>query len=128
MTPGMPLPASTLAGYRLRRRETAAMAEQSAFVTNIMETLTPLGDARLKRMFGGYGIFLDGAMFALVSRHDELFLKADDVNRGAFLERGSGSHGKMPYFAAPAEALDGWSALEPWARGAVAASKRAKRK
>ncbi len=104
------------------------MAEQSDFVTSVMATLTPLGDVKLKRMFGGYGLFIDGAMFALISRRDELFLKADDVNKGAFLAQGSGTHGKMPYYAAPPGSLDGWDAMEPWARGAAEAAKRAKKR
>jgi len=56
----------------------------------------PLGDVRAKSMFGGYGLFLDGLMFGLVTRDDALFLKADDTNRPAFEGRGLKSFGKMP--------------------------------
>ena len=104
------------------------MAEQSAFVSEVMETLTPLGDFRLKRLFCGYGLFMDGGMFALITRRDELFLKADEVNRDAFIAEDSGTHGRMPYYAAPPGSLKGWAAMEPWARGAVEAAGRAKGK
>jgi hypothetical protein len=89
------------------------MAEQSAFVSEVMETLTPLGDFRLKRMFGGYGLFMDGGMFALMTRRDELFLMADEVNRDAFIAEDSGTRGRMPYYAAPpgSEGLGGDGAL-----------------
>ena len=104
------------------------MAEPSAFMSKILNLLAPLGEVTSKRMFGGYGMFLDGNMFALVTRNDELFLKADDVNKAAFLERGSKSHGRMPYYSTPIESLNRWAEMEIWVRGAVAASQRGKKK
>ena len=102
------------------------MAQPSEFVSRLLQITVPLGDVAAKSMFGGYGLFLDGLMFGLVTRNDELFLKADDANRGEFEERGLKRYGKMPYFAAPEECLADWSAMERWAQGAVAAAKRAK--
>ncbi len=52
-------------------------------------------------------------------------MKADNGNRPAFEKAGLESHGKMPYYRAPEGSLDGWASLEPWARGAVEAAKRA---
>ncbi len=103
------------------------MAGQSEFVMGLLTLLAPLGAVRAKPMFGGYGLFLDDAMFALIPREEELFLKADDINRPAYLERGRHSHGKMPYYAVPPEALGSWQAMQPWATGAAAAAKRAKK-
>ena len=104
------------------------MAEQSAFVSRLQTLFVALGEVAPKRMFGGYGLFLDGTMFALVTRNDELFLKADEENRDSFIARSSKTHGKMPYYAAPPGCLESWREAEPWVRGAVAASKRAKAK
>lgn len=104
------------------------MAEPSAFISDLLTLLTPLGDVTSKRMFGGYGLFYEGAMFALVSRSEALFLKADEVNKGAFIEIGAKTHGKMPYYAAPAETLESWAAMERWAKGSVEAALRAKKK
>ncbi len=104
------------------------MAELSEFVSKVLRVLTPLGDVNVRRMFGGFGLFLDGTMFALISRNDELFLKADDENRPDFEDRGSMTHGKMPYYSAPPETLESWQEMEPWAQGAVDASHRSKRK
>ena len=104
------------------------MPEHSPCVASILRLCAPLGPVAVKRMFGGYGLFLDGRMFALVSRGEELFLKADDINKAAFIERGSPTHGKMPYYLAPEDALDGWDRMAPWAEGAVEAAKRAKKK
>ncbi len=100
------------------------MAEQSAFVSKVIDLMTPLGDVRAKPMFGGYGLFLDGTMFALVPKSEELFLKADDVNKGEFEKQGAKSRGRMPYYSAPEGALESWAAMEPWATGAVGAAKR----
>ncbi len=104
------------------------MGGHSQFVSSILDLCAPLGAVTAKRMFGGYGLFLEGKMFALVSRDEELFLKADEVNKAAFVERGSTSFGRMPYYSAPEEALDGWDGMAPWAEGAVEASRRAKKK
>ncbi len=101
------------------------MAKQSEYVTRVLEILTPLGEIRAKPMFGGHGLFLDGPMFALITRADELYLKADAENRPAFEARGLQGYGKMPYRAAPPEALEGWFGMQPWAEGAVAAAGRA---
>ena len=104
------------------------MVELSAFVARIVALFVPLGEVAVKRMFGGYGLFFEGKMFALISRNDELFLKADAENRDAFIARGSQTHGKMPYYAAPAGALESWRDAEPWVRGALAAAQRAQAK
>ena len=103
------------------------MAEHSPYVISILTLMTPLGDVRAKRMFGGYGLFLDDCMFALISRGEELFLKADDGNRDSFGALGRQSHGKMPYYSVPEGALGDWSQTEPWAMGATAAAKRTKK-
>ncbi|MDP6407734.1 MAG: TfoX/Sxy family protein [Alphaproteobacteria bacterium] len=101
------------------------MAKQSEFVSRVLEILTPLGEIRAKPMFGGHGLFLDGTMFALITRADELYLKADDENRPAFENRDLQGYGKMPYRGAPPESLTGWQEMQPWAEGAVAAAGRA---
>lgn len=103
------------------------MAPQSDFVTDVLTILVPLGGVHARRMFGGHGLFLDDRMFALISRDGGLFLKADDINRGAFEAKGCKTHGKMPYYSAPPEALNSWRDMEPWATGAVAAARRAKK-
>ena len=104
------------------------MAEPSAFVTSVLTIMTPLGDVQPKRMFGGWGLFLEGNMFALINKGEELFLKADDENKDAFIAEGSGTHGKMPYYAVPPEALEGWTQMQPWAEGAVGAAMRTAKK
>ena len=104
------------------------MKKLNPFVSRVLILLAPLGEVTVRSMFGGCGIFLDGAMFALISPRDELYFKADEVNRPAFTQQELPSYGKMPYYQAPANALKSFKAIEPWARGAIGASARAKSK
>jgi len=84
-----------------------------------------------KRMFGGYGIFLDGRMFALVA-DGELYLKADAGNAGGFDGRSlpsftyesSRGTATMSYRLAPPEFVESPERHLQWARDAIAASKR----
>ncbi len=85
----------------------------------------PLGEVTGKSMFGGLGVFCDGLMFALITRHGELYLKADDENRPKHEQAGLEKYGRMPYYRAPEDALTDWRSLEPWAGAAYLAAKRA---
>ncbi len=101
------------------------MADQVAFVERVLHLLAPLGDVRVRRMFGGRGLFLEGRMFALISRNGGLFLKADEINKGEFEARGCLAHNDIFYFSTPDEALQSWEEMAPWAQGAVGAAERA---
>ena len=86
-------------------------------------------------MFGGWGFYLDGRMFALVL-HEIFYLKVDDANRAEFEARGlepfryemKGRLMTMAYFQPPLEALDDGEMLCQWARKGVEAAARAARK
>ena len=90
----------------------------------VIALTAPLGAVTGKAMFGGFGVFCDGVMFGLITRAGDLYLKADDENRSAFEDAGLEKYGKMPYHQAPPGALDSWSALDPWASGALEAAQR----
>ncbi len=104
------------------------------FVTHLLDLLEPLGPVSARRMFGGYGIYLERMMFALVA-DDILYLKVDDVSRGAFAAAGlepfrytrKGKSYQMSYHAAPEDALEDAELLRDWARKAVEAAMRAAR-
>lgn len=89
----------------------------------LTEALAPLGDVTSKKMFGGYGIFEAGKMFALVNSKGVVHLKADDANRQRFEERGATPHGKMPYYEVPAEVMSDSEELRAWAAESIAVSK-----
>ena len=111
------------------------MAAKSEFVEYLTEQLQPLGAVSARGMFGGWGFYLDGRMFALVA--DEAFyIKVDDANRADFETRGlppfryemQGKLKSMAYFQPPAEAMDDGEILCEWARKGVEAAARAAKK
>ena len=105
------------------------------FTDYLHELFAPLGTIRIRRMFGGAGVFLDDVMFALVA-DEVLYLKADDENRPQFEAEGleafsyesRGKRVTLSYFRAPDEAMDSPALMHPWARGALAAALRGARK
>jgi DNA transformation protein len=111
------------------------MASSSEFVEFVLESLQPLRGVSARRMFGGYGIYKDGLMFALVA-DDQLYLKADDSNRPAFEAQGlrpftyagKGRPIQMSYCEAPSEGFDDPEILCAWAGEAYAAALRAKKR
>lgn len=107
------------------------MTTNRAFADFVEESLQPLGPVTARPMFGGYGIFLDGLMFALIA-DDLLYLKVDDGNRPAFEDLGLSPFiyeskvrpVRMSYSEAPPDALDQPETLCAWARNALAAARR----
>lgn len=101
------------------------------FIDYVMELLGPFGTVRTRRMFGGYGVYLDGLMFAIVSQ-DTLYLKADEMNRVEFEQAGCESFGyarkgkraTLNFFRTPEEAMESPELMLPWARTAYAAALR----
>lgn len=108
------------------------MPRRNEFVDYLCELLTPLGRIRAKAMFGGYGLYCDERFFALVAE-DTLYLKADDETREVFIKAGQkpftfvmkNAEQTMSYYTVPAEALDDFSEMKPWAKLALAAAGRA---
>jgi DNA transformation protein and related proteins len=86
------------------------------FADELVEGFETLGGVSWKKMFGGVGIFVAGSMFALIDSDAQLHLKVDDTNRGLFESAGVEQHGRMPYYAVPADVLEDDDALLEWAR------------
>lgn len=91
------------------------MASDPGFFEDMMEMLRPFGDVTGRAMFGGYGIFESGDMFALVS-DNTLYFKADDSNRSGYEDAGSAQFKPMPYWEVPVDVLDSEAEVEEWAR------------
>lgn len=64
------------------------MAKDKTFADAVVARLVPMGPVTWKRMFGGFGIYLDGLMFGLIA-DDALYFKVDDDNRPEFEAAGS---------------------------------------
>ena len=106
----------------------------SDFVDHVLDLLTPWGGVSARKMFGGYGLYKQGAMFALAAE-DVLYFKVDDRNRPLFQQLGmtpftydgQGKPVEMPYWETPPDALDDGAALIDFARGALDAALAAKK-
>jgi DNA transformation protein len=88
--------------------------------------LAHLGDISIRKMFGGYGVFEAGTMFALVDSQGGIFFKVDATNLERYEEVGSTKHGRMPYYRVPDQVLDDESALQEWAQLSIMVSRNAK--
>jgi DNA transformation protein and related proteins len=50
----------------------------------IMDQLAGLGEITERRMFGGYGLYLEGLFFGLIDRQGQLYLRADEATQADF--------------------------------------------
>jgi DNA transformation protein len=110
------------------------MPNSADFVNHCLELLEPLGRPRARRMFGGHGVYVDELFLALIA-DERLYLKVDTESRPAFEAAGcgpfvyggkNGETGVLGYFSAPDEAIESPTAMQPWARLALAAALRAR--
>jgi len=107
---------------------------RSAFVAALDDVFEAFGPIRAKRMFGGYGIYCEDLMFALVS-DDVLYLKSDEAMARELAARDlepfeytrQGKRMQMSYYTAPAEIFDDPDEAQRWAKRAYAAALRARK-
>lgn len=100
----------------------------------IKDLFSPFGEIAIRKMFGGAGVYCDGAFFAIIG-DDDLWLKVDDASRAEFEAAGlapfevemNGKVGTMSYYNAPEEIFDDNDALRHWAGLALAAAARNKK-
>lgn len=100
------------------------------YCDHILDLLSPLRGVSARAMFGGYGLYRSGLMFAIIV-DDALYFKVTDLNRADFEAAGSEafqyqSKGKavtLSYWNAPPEALDDESTLLDWAEKSCRAAR-----
>ena len=56
-------------------------------ITHLLDLLQPLGKVSARRMFGGYGLYLEDRMFGLVAE-GTLYLKVDADSEGDYAQAG----------------------------------------
>ena len=105
---------------------------RNEFVAYVQELMAGWAAVAARKMFGGYGLYREGLMFALIVE-DELFFKTDADNVAQF-ER-AGSHPfvyqsqtrivQMSYWSAPAASLDSPVEMGGWCQSAYGAALRA---
>lgn len=109
------------------------MTVSQSFIEQAKELFLPFGDIRIKKMFGGAGLYCDDLFFAIMD-DGAIYFKVDDETRKAFEGRGlapftfemkDGSSATMSYYNAPEEIFDDEEELRRWTRLALDAARRA---
>ncbi len=109
------------------------MASDREFADEVIGRLLPVGPVAARRMFGGFGVYLDGVMFGLIG-FNTLYFKVDDGNRAdferagmePFTYQGKTRPVRMSYYQVPGDVFDEPKRLAEWAANALAAARRAK--
>lgn len=102
------------------------------FVDYVVELMADWATVSARRMFGGYGLYREGLMFALVA-DDELFFKTDAGNVAQFEQAGSRPfvyQGRnrvvqMSYWSAPETSLESPAEMSDWCQSAYGSALRA---
>ena len=112
------------------RRKLPAMSGFHAFVE---ELFAGLGPVRIRRMFGGAGVYAGERMFGLID-DDVIYLKTDAALKAELIAAGSAAwtYSRAPgrweetsYWRLPEAALDDPDEACAWARKALAAAEAA---
>ncbi|MEM7769170.1 MAG: TfoX/Sxy family protein [Cyanobacteria bacterium P01_A01_bin.37] len=111
------------------------MPSRSAYVDTIVQHLNQVAPVTARAMFGGYGLYAEGVMFALIA-YDTLYFKVDDGNRQQYLDMGSepftytgkGKPIQMSYYRLPENVSEDLEQLEIWVAASRYAARRSKAK
>ncbi len=106
------------------------MPTDARFAGYCCELLATAGPCRARRMFGGWGISVDGLTIAIVAdmgSGEKLWLKADEEIRARYEAAGcerftylaQGAQRSLNYYSAPEAALESPQLMAPWARQAL---------
>ncbi|MBT4703019.1 MAG: TfoX/Sxy family protein [Rhodospirillaceae bacterium] len=111
------------------------MAVNPEYKAYVLDQLSPLGPVMARAMFGGAGIYLDGIMFALITRADVLYFRTGDANRDEYEDADMGpfvtnkeKSTVMPYHEVPPDVIEDSDDMCDWARRAWDVAKAAKKK
>jgi DNA transformation protein and related proteins len=103
---------------------------RDGLVSHILDMLRDWGGVSARRMFSGYGLFRQGAMFGLIAR-DTFYLRVDDRNRPDFAAAGSrvftyrreGREVELRgYMECPPDILEDPEEMLRWAKAAASAA------
>jgi DNA transformation protein len=99
------------------------------FLDFVAEQFACGGQVRVRRMFGGAGLYVDELFCAIIGASD-VYLKVDERNRAAFEHAGMGPFRPfaddpsyaLDYYQLPGGVLEDTDELRPWLRGAMEAA------
>jgi DNA transformation protein len=99
----------------------------------LAELFEPVGNVRIRRMFGGLGFFRDGLMFG-IWQGETIYLKVDDTTRPDFEAEGcgpfvygskTGRETALGYYRLPERLLDDTDEFRAWGLAAIDVAIRA---
>ena len=103
----------------------------------VSDLLAELPNITSKKMFGGFGLYQEGLIFAIITSDDKVYFKVDEHNQKQFEGKGSkqftytfkntGKTTTMPYWVLPEDILEDPKELPKWVASSVEVSKRAKK-
>jgi DNA transformation protein and related proteins len=104
-------------------------------IESILRKLTPHGPITARAMFGGYGIYFDKLIFAVLVE-DKLYFRVDETNEKDFEQyrskplvfEGKNRPVVMSYFTLPEKVLNDPSLLPLWIKKAKDTSLRSRSK
>jgi len=116
------------------------MAANREFADYCLELLSGIGPCVARRMFGGWGLSLDGLTLALIADlggGEKLWLKADPDSQPLFeaegcrrfamtmTKKGTPVQMSMGYYSVPEDTMESVLAMTPWARMALESARKA---
>ncbi|BBI98515.1 transcriptional regulator [Ferrigenium kumadai] len=107
-------------------------AARNEFAEYVVELMAGWAAVSARRMFGGFGLYREGLMFALIAE-DQLYFKTDAHNVAQFERAGSRPFVyeskvrtvQMSYWSAPEACLESPAEMREWCQSAYAAALRA---
>jgi len=104
---------------------------KNAYLDFVLEWLAPLGEITSRSMMGGYILYSNGVVFALIA-NNVLHLKVGDATRPRYQELGMkpfqpfpDNPGTMQYYPPPPEFFEDSDVMLEWGRAAVEVGKQA---
>ncbi|MST04258.1 MAG: TfoX family protein [Candidatus Pacebacteria bacterium] len=89
----------------------------------VQDVLCDLENITAKSMFGGFGIYRNGKIFAIIMTDEKLYLKGETEKSQKFFElnggvqakyEGKGKIMKMKYWSVPEEILENREEMQNW--------------
>ena len=106
------------------------------FHTYVEDLFANLGRIRIRKMFGGAGVYSGEDMFALIDK-DRVYVKSDDMLKADLVSEGgeafewtnpsTGKTIRMSYVSLPVNALDDREEASAWGRKALDVAVQARR-
>lgn len=109
-----------------------ATSRDTEYVDYLLDLMQILGPVQSRRMFGGWGVFIEGLMFALVA-DNELYFKVDKKTLKDYTDEGlqpftylrAGKRCALNYYQPPETVLEDQQQLSDWGNKAVEVALRA---